>query len=239
MSTDDLDVTPTTPANVGGLDPLFNQMYGGGTGTETTERRVGFPVIDAFTHYVLKPSGARRHRTTTNVGAKVSVEVLEGPGETVGFKFTDSGDAGYGFIVSRESGPQGKRVTLNDEEWNKKVENRRRLFNRIRQVLGLGMAVPPGSFNDAAVDAYCAQFANARPFVAEVRVEVGLDGVQRNKIVWESIAALDEQELDRNKKPLGKTAHQFAKEKIAAYKPKGGAAAAPTSASSLSSGDIT
>jgi len=235
---DDLDVTPTAPAPVTGLDPLYQQMYGSGTGEEVAERQVGFPVITAFTHYVLRPTKAVRRRSDHNCGARVSVEVIEGIEDSAGHKFTDSGDVAYGFVPSRTKGKPGAQETLSEADFQKKCKTRSALLNRIRQVLGLSLAVPPGSFSDAALDAYAAQFGSARTFIAEVRVEKGNDGVERNRIVWESIAGLDEEEHDSKGAPLGKTALQVAREKIAAWKPKAVTVAGGRSSSSLSNGDL-
>jgi len=232
---DNLDVTPTTPSSVGGLDPLYQQMYGGGLGTGTAERQVGFPVLPRFSYYVLKTLKATRRRSKDggNVGVQVMVEVIEGPGGTTGMKFTDSSNLAYGFIVGRMSGKQGQQVRLDDAAWQEKVDKRKLLLNRIAKTLGLALAVPSG-FTDPAVDQYAGQFEKPRTFVAEVRIDKGDDGVERNRIIWESVAAVDEAVHDRNGQPTGQNALQEAREKITAFNAK-----APTAPrANVSSSDL-
>lgn len=218
----ELDVTPATGGEM--VDPLYKEIYGEGGGQEVAPRQIGFPIIPAFTHYVLKPLKATRRRSQTNVGARVQVEVVEGPEGTVGHKFTDSGEVGFGFIVARTKGKDRQQIT--EEEWRGKCRSRNGMFNRVRVALGLTMAAPPNCFigmvdmPDAAVDAYAAQFENAQKFVAAVTIEVGMDGVSRNKVDWGSVAGLNEEATDQRGRPLGITAHEEAKGKIAAYKPE-------------------
>ena len=216
---DGIDVTPTDSQSASGLDPLYQQIYGNPT-TEVAERRTGFPVIPSFSHYVLKPLKASRHKTQAGApGARAQVEVLEGPSETVGHKFVDSGDVAWGFVPSRK-GKDGADV--DDVTFKGKVASRQGLLNRVRQALGLTFAWPQ-NFSDQAVEAYCFQFTTAKPFVAAVQVEKGNDGIERNRIDWQSAAGLDEPEVDSNKRPTGKTAGQVARERIAQANAKLGA----------------
>lgn len=127
-----------------------------------------------------------------------------------GFKFTDSGEVAFGFVVSR-TGKNGE--TLDDAAWLKKCNSRRGLLARVQQALKLSFA-NPRSFSDADVDAYAAQFEHAAPFVAEVSIEKGSDGVARNRIQWSSVAALDEKVTDPSSKFVGKTALEEAREMI-------------------------
>jgi len=227
---DDLDVTPTTQSSA--ADPLYNAIYGDAT-AEVAPRRQGFPVIPPFTAYVVKPLKAQTHRTEANVSARVQVEILEGPGETSGKKITDNG--GIWFVVSRnKKDRQGKVLgQLDDAAYAQKRDRAIKSLNRIRKALGLTFAWPQGGLHDAAVDQYCAQFAQAQPFVVEIRVEKDGNGTERNRIVWESAAALDEPQLDSGDKPTGKTAHEAAQAMIKQQnerraQAKGGGSAQPT-----------
>ncbi len=233
---DDLDVQPTAPVGMGQVDPMYQQVYGGAS-AEVAPRRVGFPVVPPFLYYIVKPLGAKVNRTKANVGARATVQILEGPADTVGTKVSDNG--AIWFDVSRNKKDRQGNVleVLDDAKYAQKVKNHVAALNRIRQALGLAYSWPQGSTSDSAVEAYCKLFDSARSFVVEIRIERDNNGIERNRIVWESAAGLDEPVLDKNDKPIGKTAAQEAREKIAAF---GKAAASKTSgtSASLAQGDL-
>lgn len=200
---------------------------------EVAPRQVGFPLAPPFLYYHLKVVKAERRqaRQGDGVGARAQIQILEGPADTAGMKFFDSGNILYGFVPSRMGGKPPNQKPLNEEEFAKKTKSRKHGFNRIRAALNLAQAMP-SDLSPQAVDAWCAQFEHANSFIAEIRVERGSDGVERNRIIWESVAGLNEPELDRQGRQTGKTAHEEAVAQIAAFDAKA-AAKNPNTAASL------
>lgn len=218
----DVETQGQQSTSAGAADDYAAMMADGDD--EVAPRQVGFPLAPPFLRYVLNVVKAERRQAKVGdgVGARAQIEIIAGPADTAGMKFFDSGNILYGFVPSRMGGKPPNQKPLTDEEFAKKVKSRRAGFNRIRQALGLATAMP-SDLSPQAVDAWCAQFPPSGHFVAEIRVERGNDGVERNRVVWESVAGLNEPELDRQGRQTGKTALEVAVADIAAYDAKAAA----------------
>jgi hypothetical protein len=214
---DDFDDNDNPGTANSGIDPVYAELYGSGTGDEVAERQGGFEPIPAFGYYVVQPRKAIASFTQEKGSPRVQaqVEIVEGLTDTAGRVITDA--MGIYFIVNRESKnfKTNEMEYLNDEDFAKKVTKRKNLLNRIAKVAKLPMSVPV-SFQGDAIEQYASQFTPESPrFVIEIRAKKGSDGITRNEFVWQTAAALDEPILDKNGKPTGLTALDEARKKIA------------------------
>ena len=219
---DDYDDASTAVATAGvDVDPSYAEQFANGTGEEVAERRMPFEPIPNGLYVVKAVSAAGLLTSEGNPRVRAQVEILEGINDTVGRKVTDSG--GIYFVTKRTSKIKGKEVFLEGEArdktspFGKKVANRHAMLNRIKNVLSFQIAAPSMPTEDAIQD-YANQFTETTPpFIMEIRIEKGSDGVNRNKFVWESIEALDGPVKDKNGNVVGgRTALDEVRTKIAA-----------------------
>jgi hypothetical protein len=223
------DTTSPGMTNGSGVDPLYLEQFGAGLGEEVAERRGALEPVANFGYYIVQPTKAIASFTNQKGSPRiqVQVEILEGPADTVGRIVTDSG--GIYFITNRESFDKKTKqmVYLDEAAFAEKLAARKAFLKRIANVMKLTQAIP-ASFTGDALDSYAAQFSSESPkMVIEIRTEKGQDGVNRNRLVWESAAALNEPLKDKRGNLVpNKTALDEARTKIA-EKDKAGAGRRP------------
>lgn len=144
--------------------------------------------------------------------ARVGVEILNGPAGTVGERVFDD----LFLTVKRTTNESGVEVPKDEDTYE---EQRQRLFktlNKIARVGKFGRTFPVGPSVEA-IDAYAKQFEQGFEGIIEIRESTDeYEGVKRlrNRLVFESLRALDDPAVSKKAKP-GTTAKDEAYEKIA------------------------
>lgn len=216
---DEFDSTTATMPTQGGngIDQSYLEQFEGGTGDEISERRVAPPPVPGGTYLVKAISAFGMVSKDGNPYARPKVQIIEGVADTSGRFITDSG--GIYFVSKRESKVNGQEVILEGSPkdktspFGKKVEARHRMLNRIKAVLGLQTSAPnPHLPAEDGSQEYANQINDSCPmFLIDIRVEKG-----RNKLVWESIEALDGPVKDSHGNVIqGKTAVEVFRTELA------------------------
>jgi len=234
MQSDIDKIMNESPDSGNGAEFDYNNAFAG-LGDEAAQREVGGTAVPAFGYYVVHFGGAKARFNKNGVpDVRPWCKVKQGLSGTEGTLVTDSIGSpfkgapliGISPTYKDEDGTVQKRTP---KELADRAEVINKLLNRIAKVGKFVQARPSNLNSQESLDAYAAQFEANGGFdaIVEIAYEPARGGYgERNRIKWESIAALDDPA--QTKQFAGKTALQEAEAKIAARleaaakgKPKG------------------
>jgi len=238
----DLDAVQGTPVVT--EDDAYTAIYGRPIDDDEGKRQVGSEPIPRFDYYLLHfDEGKGELLGEKNAPAiQIQATVVEGPDGTVGRKVFDT----LFLQVSpnkyvKEDG-NNVQVPKTKEEFEVSVERHLRNMTRVGRI-GKFAVARPKSFMQADLQTYGMQFGLDGGFEAIVAVSVskarpdgkGGEWPARNRIIWASMAALDDAELDKADKPTGRSCHEEARDKTTKFNErraaKGGGRAGRTAGS--------
>jgi hypothetical protein len=199
-----------------GLDPEYEAQFAEGIGEDESERQVGFDPLPKG-KYLMRPVRAigDLSREKKSPFCKPTCEVVKGAGDTVGRRVFDAGGIYFKAAPTSYNRRTKQQETLDPVALKKKRKARNDLLTRIARRIGLKMDHPP-NFQQQGCEVYAAQFEQEglNDFIIDLKVEKGLDGVMRNRFVWESIAAPSDEMKNSAGEATGKTALQDLEESI-------------------------
>ena len=195
----------------------YNSVFGGAAPTDEGDRKVSGKTVPSFPLYVVHVGGAKegysRQKGTPFVRPWMLIK--EGPDGTVGDLVSDD----LYLSVSKTTNVDGIDEVKSPEKFKDDATALVRKLNRIARIGGFPCAKPTG-FDKESLGGYASQFSGlgGQGFDAIIEIRETTEEYEsvkrtRNRIIWESMAALTD-EADA-KKLKGKTALEEARLKIA------------------------
>lgn len=238
----DLDSVTQTP--VATPDDAYAAIYGRPLGDDEGERQVGIEPVPRFDYYLLHFDEGKGDLLGDVKAPAVNIvaTVKEGPDGTIGRKIFDTlfMEVSKNKYVKQDD--ENVQLPKTQEEFDASVEKHRHRLTRIARIGKFAVAAPK-SFMQADLQTYGMQFGLNGGFDAIVAVSVqkerpdGKGGMwpAKNRIIWQSMAALDDPEKDKKGNPTGRSCHEEARDKLAKYNERqaksGGRGAGRTAAS--------
>jgi len=220
----DLDAVQGTP--VATEDDAYAAIYGRPMDDDEGQRQVGSEPIPRFDYYMLHFEEGKGELLGVNKAPAIQVvaTVVEGPDGTVGRKVFDTMFLEVSKNKYIKEGSNSVQVPKTKEEFEETVERHLRKLNRIGRIGKFGISRPT-SFMQADLQTYGLQFGINGGFDAIVAVSIskarpdgkGGEWPARNRIIWQSMAALDDPELDKQDKPTGRSCHEEARDKMVKF----------------------
>lgn len=193
------------------VDDQWQEQFAGQEDAGEDAPSVSGETIPSFPHYVVRfyPGKGGFTRTKNTPMSRNQAEVLEGPSGSVGERIFDD----LFLRVSKTTQKDGVTIPKSAEDYRDNVEAFQKKLNKIARVGKFHMVTPVAPVQDA-LDGYAKQFA----FDAIVEIRESTDTYQgvtrtRNRIIWESLRALDDPASSRKAKP-GTTSLDWARMKI-------------------------
>lgn len=182
--------------------------------TEEVDRKVSGKTVPTGT-YIVTAKGAKAFFSGQKgtPGVRPFVLVKEGVDGTEGVLVSDDLYLSPSPTVEED----GVTVKKTAEKFTKDADDLIRKLNRIGRILSFGQN-QPANYSQTGLETYAAQFACNKDFVVEIReVTETYQGQERtkNRIVWESAAALTDPADSKKAQKAGLNAEGEAREKIA------------------------
>lgn len=188
----------------------YEGVFSGAT-TEEAERRVSGKTVPSFPLYVVHFGGAKAGYSTKKGTPFVRpyLHIRAGLDGTAGDIVSDD----LYLSVSKTTTDDDNIVQRKSaEKFKEDAERLVMILNKIARVGGFGKAHPAG-YDKTSLDAYAEQFAgpNEQGFDAIVEIRETTEEFEgrkrtRNRIIWESLAALDDPADAKKLRAAGKTA---------------------------------
>lgn len=165
----------------GEVDDLYQQMYGGGVGTEEAPRQLAMKVLPRFDYYHVDwesatPQIAREKGTP---GIRFGLRVKEGPVGTDNLPCYDT----LWLTVSKYKFVKGEEVKRSEEEWEKAKEELHKTLVRLAKQLHNDQAAP-ASFSNVDLAIYGNQFVGKSSMLA-----IGVDRARKDRVTGEEYPA--------------------------------------------------
>lgn len=197
------------------VDDGWQEQFAGAEDAGEDAPKVGGQTIPSFPYYFIKGISGKAGFTKKKQSPVIrpGMQIVNGPDGTIGETVFDD----LYLLINRTTQVEGVEVPKDAEEYAEQVKKNLKKLNKIARVGKFGQAHPLNG-SKTALETYAKQFESFPLSVVEIRESTETyegNTRTRNRIIWESLRAVDDPASSKKAKP-GTTAGQEAEAAIEA-----------------------